>query len=190
MLLLILAYLGGVLTIPSPGILRVLPFVFARTDRPFARNGQPMPAGKALTFAAMKRVLGAGELARCILGVLALARVAAIALGLDTHLLTRMSLESAGVIEQKLIDAVHLVGPVQAAARAVGALPYVRSWAGNFKDHGLVVIGVHAPEFAFEKDPQNVTQAVKGLGVDYIVRDTDHSTGAALTSPLPEASGR
>jgi cytochrome c biogenesis protein CcdA len=51
MTLLILAYLGGALTIVSPCILPVLPFVFARADRPFLRSGLPMLAGMALTFA-------------------------------------------------------------------------------------------------------------------------------------------
>jgi cytochrome c biogenesis protein CcdA len=51
MTLLVLAYLGGVLTIISPCILPVLPFVFARADRPFVQNGLPMLAGMALTFA-------------------------------------------------------------------------------------------------------------------------------------------
>ena len=48
MLVLILAYFGGVLTILSPCILPVLPFVFARADRPFKRNGLPMLVGMAL----------------------------------------------------------------------------------------------------------------------------------------------
>ena len=47
----VLAYLGGVLTIISPCILPVLPFVFARADRSFLRNGLPMLVGMALTFA-------------------------------------------------------------------------------------------------------------------------------------------
>ena len=49
------------------------------------------------------------------------------------------------------------------------ALPYIRAWAAKYKDHGLVVLGVHAPEFAFEKDPANVRKAVKDLGVTYPV---------------------
>src|ERR1700675_644586 len=53
MILLLLAYLGGVLTIVSPCILPVLPFVFARADRPFVRSGLPMLVGMALTFAAV-----------------------------------------------------------------------------------------------------------------------------------------
>jgi cytochrome c biogenesis protein CcdA len=50
MLLFVLAYLGGVLTILSPCILPVLPFVFARSDKPFVRSGLPMLAGMAITF--------------------------------------------------------------------------------------------------------------------------------------------
>ena len=50
MLLYILAYLGGVLTILSPCILPVLPFVFARADRPFVTNGLPMLVGMAVMF--------------------------------------------------------------------------------------------------------------------------------------------
>src|SRR5204863_9027338 len=50
MLLFLLAYLGGVLTILSPCILPVLPFVFARGDQPFLRNGLPLLAGMAITF--------------------------------------------------------------------------------------------------------------------------------------------
>src|SRR5262252_2531754 len=51
MVLFVLAYLGGLLTIVSPCILPVLPFVFARADRPFVRSGLPMLVGMALTFA-------------------------------------------------------------------------------------------------------------------------------------------
>jgi cytochrome c biogenesis protein CcdA len=50
MLLLFLAYLGGILTILSPCILPVLPFVFARSDQPFRRSGLPLLAGMAVTF--------------------------------------------------------------------------------------------------------------------------------------------
>ena len=354
MLVLILAYLGGVLTILSPCILPVLPFVFARSDRPFMRNGLPMLLGMAITFAVvatlaalgggwavhanqygrwvamavlallgltllsthlaewitrpfvalgnrlsqrsagdgdsvwgaaglgvatgllwapcagpilgllltgaalngasvqttlllltyaagaatslglalliggkvfalMKRSLGVGEWVRRALGVLVLCGVAAIALGLDTGLLTRVSLASTSGIEQKLIDAVRpapapqpelkageplpvegafpsLAGATQwlnspplsaeslrgkvvlvdfwtySCINCIRALPYVRGWADKYKDHGLVVIGVHAPEFAFEKNPANVAKAVKDLGVDYpVALDNDYA---------------
>jgi thiol-disulfide isomerase/thioredoxin len=49
------------------------------------------------------------------------------------------------------------------------ALPYVQAWAEKYKDKGLVVIGVHAPEFAFEKDIGNVRKAVKDLKLGYPV---------------------
>ncbi|QHE93532.1 redoxin domain-containing protein [Pandoraea fibrosis] len=48
-------------------------------------------------------------------------------------------------------------------------LPYVKAWAEKYRDQGLVVIGVHAPEFAFERDIGNVKKAVHDLGVDYPV---------------------
>ncbi len=49
------------------------------------------------------------------------------------------------------------------------ALPYVKAWAAKYKDQGLVVIGVHTPEFAFERDLGNVRKAVKNLGITYPV---------------------
>jgi thiol-disulfide isomerase/thioredoxin len=48
-------------------------------------------------------------------------------------------------------------------------LPYVRAWAEKYRDQGLVVIGVHAPEFSFEKNINNVRWAVKEMRVDYPV---------------------
>src|ERR1700739_3626314 len=53
MILFVLAYLGGVLTIVSPCILPLLPFVYARADRPCLRTGLPMLVGMAATFAAV-----------------------------------------------------------------------------------------------------------------------------------------
>jgi thiol-disulfide isomerase/thioredoxin len=48
-------------------------------------------------------------------------------------------------------------------------LPYVRAWANKYRDQGLVVIGVHTPEFDFEKDPDNVRQAAKDMDIGYPV---------------------
>ena len=353
MILFLLAYIGGVLTILSPCILPVLPFVFARSDQPFVRSGLPLLVGMAVTFALvatlaavgggwavqanawgrdvaivllavfgltllfphlsdrltrplvalgsrlsesasdasrsgssitpsfllgiatgllwapcagpilglvltgaalsgasahtsllllayalgaatslgialliggrvfamMKKSLGASEWIRRVLGVLLLCGVAAIALGLDTGVLTKLSLASTSKVEQSLVDQVGL-GSEKVPAAAAGlrldalpvegqmpsldgavewinsppltaealkgkvvlvdfwtyscinclrALPYVRAWADKYKDQGLVVIGVHAPEFAFEKEIPNVRQAVKDLHVDYPV---------------------
>jgi thiol-disulfide isomerase/thioredoxin len=46
-------------------------------------------------------------------------------------------------------------------------LAYVRAWAEKYKDHGLVVIGVHTPEFAFERNDDNVRRAAQNMRVDY-----------------------
>jgi thiol-disulfide isomerase/thioredoxin len=48
-------------------------------------------------------------------------------------------------------------------------LPYVRAWAQKYQDHGLVVIGVHTPEFSFEHNVDNVRRAAKAMHVDYPV---------------------
>jgi thiol-disulfide isomerase/thioredoxin len=48
-------------------------------------------------------------------------------------------------------------------------LPYVKAWAAKYKDAGLVVIGVHTPEFSFEKEPENVQDALRDLNVVYPV---------------------
>src|SRR5271170_7603307 len=54
-------------------------------------------------------------------------------------------------------------------------LPYVSAWAQKYKDQGLVVIGVHAPEFAFEKNIDNIRWAVKDMRIDYpIAVDSEH----------------
>ena len=60
MLLFLLAYVGGVLTILSPCILPVLPFVFARADQPFLRRGLPMLLGMAATFAVIATLAAVG----------------------------------------------------------------------------------------------------------------------------------
>ena len=362
MILFVIAYLGGVLTILSPCILPVLPFVFARGDQPFLRSGLPLLLGMVLTFAgvaslaavgggwaveanqygrlvaivlmglfgitllfpslaerltrplvgwgerlsasaspaggsggsflaslllgvatgllwapcagpilgllltgaalggasartsllllayaagaatslaaalliggrvfqAMKKSLGAGEWIRRGIGVALLCGVAAIALGLDTGVLARLSLSSTASLEQSLVDRVRpppaatttttataaattaadtlpvedlhptLDGAVQwlnsepltfeqlrgkvvlvdfwtySCINCLRSLPYVRAWAEKYKDKGLVVIGVHAPEFAFEKDIDNVRKAVADLKLDYpIAIDND-----------------
>ena len=50
-------------------------------------------------------------------------------------------------------------------------LPYVRAWSEKYRDQGLVVIGVHTPEFAFEKDIENVRRALKGMQGRFSDRD-------------------
>src|SRR5579872_4312631 len=60
MILFALAFLGGILTIISPCILPVLPFVFAKADQPFRKSGLPLLAGMAVTFAAFAAVATVG----------------------------------------------------------------------------------------------------------------------------------
>lgn len=178
-------------------------------------------------FNTMKQSLGAGEWIRRGLGVAVLAAVVAIAFGLDTGLLTKLSLSQTASIEQTLLDRTKppqsipqtaapissplattemssmnlpilgvmppLDGAVQwlnsapltstqlrgkvvlidfwtySCINCLRSLPYVNAWAQKYKDQGLVVIGVHAPEFAFERNISNVQKAVHDLGVSYPV---------------------
>ena len=61
--------------------------------------------------------------------------------------------------------------------------PYVRAWAEKYKDQGLVVIGVHSPEFAFEKDVDNIRWAAKELRVDFpIAIDSDFAIWRAFNN--------
>jgi cytochrome c biogenesis protein CcdA/thiol-disulfide isomerase/thioredoxin len=180
-------------------------------------------------FAALKKSLGAGEWIRRGLGAAVLAGAVAIALGLDTGLLTRLSASGTERFEQALLDmggaapagenAMAMEGDAMMSGDASGeapqlapsleggvtwlnsppltmeqlrgkvvlidfwtyscinclrALPYVEAWAEKYRDRGLVVIGVHAPEFAFERDLGNVRRAVRDLGVTYpVVLDND-----------------
>lgn len=62
-------------------------------------------------------------------------------------------------------------------------LPYVRAWAAKYKDHGLVVIGVHTPEFSFEKDVENVRRAAKEMRVEYpIAIDSDYAVWGSFSN--------
>jgi cytochrome c biogenesis protein CcdA/thiol-disulfide isomerase/thioredoxin len=362
-LLLVLAYLGGILTILSPCILPVLPFVFARSDQPFHRSGLPLLAGMTATFAlvaslavvggawavranqygriaalilfalfgltllfsslaerltrplvrlgdrlygsaeaggdvgrsfvlgiatgllwtpcagpilgliltgaalsgasartailllvyaagaatsltvallaggrvfkAMKRSLGAEVWIRRILGMAVLAGVAAVAFGLDRGILTRLSLAGTSNLEQRLValagQSTAPVAPIQSddkpammmsaggdsadvpqtlpdlsgatewinsqpltaeslrgkvvvidfwtysCINCLRSLPTINAWYSKYKDSGLVIIGVHTPEFPFEKDEANVRKAVRELGIEYpVAMDNDY----------------
>jgi thiol-disulfide isomerase/thioredoxin len=60
-------------------------------------------------------------------------------------------------------------------------LPYVRAWAVKYGGQGLVVIGVHTPEFPFEKDVDNVRRALKEMGVVYpVALDSDYAVWRAF----------
>jgi cytochrome c biogenesis protein CcdA/thiol-disulfide isomerase/thioredoxin len=164
-------------------------------------------------FNLMKRGLGAEEWLRRGLGVAVLAGVVAIALGWDTRFLSQFTFLNTADTEQKLIEqlanptAPHQSGNVSVKTSAMpplaGAtrwfnsppltreslrgkvvlvdfwtyscinclrtLPYLKAWNEKYRDQGLVIIGVHAPEFAFEKDQNNVEQAIRDLGITYPV---------------------
>jgi cytochrome c biogenesis protein CcdA len=60
LILFLVSYLGGALTILSPCILPVLPFVFARSDQPFLKSGLPMLLGMAITFAGVATLAAVG----------------------------------------------------------------------------------------------------------------------------------
>lgn len=175
-------------------------------------------------FVAMKRSIRVGEWFRRSLGALVLLAVAAIALGLDTGLLTRLSLAGTSTVEQRLLDSLRpddrseqtstlgdgplgFEGELPPLSGATGwlnspplsreslrgkvvlidfwtyscinclrTLPYVRAWEAKYREAGLVVIGVHAPEFAFEKDFGNVAKAVRDLGIAYpVALDNNHA---------------
>jgi thiol-disulfide isomerase/thioredoxin len=77
------------------------------------------------------------------------------------------------------------------------ALPYTKSWAAKYRDAGLVVIGVHTPEFSFEKEPANVDRAVHDLKLAYpVVMDSDYAIWRAFDNDywpafyLVDGSGR
>jgi thiol-disulfide isomerase/thioredoxin len=76
-------------------------------------------------------------------------------------------------------------------------LPYVRAWAEKYREHGVVTIGVHTPEFSFEHDLQNVRRAAKDMKVSYpIAIDNDYAIWDAFDNHywpalyLVDAQGR
>ncbi|MGV3579002.1 cytochrome c biogenesis protein DipZ [Brevundimonas sp.] len=182
-------------------------------------------------FQTMKKSLGVGEWVRKGLGVLVLIGVAAIALGLDTGLLTRISSTSTGAIEQSLLARAGMASPAASnrevdvenlpdfgpapgfegggtwinsdpltieslrgkvvvvdfwtysCINCVRTFPYVRGWVEKYRDAGLVVVGVHTPEFAFEKSEANVRDAVRRFGLPYpVVMDNDFAIWRAYSN--------
>lgn len=65
----------------------------------------------------------------------------------------------------------------------IRTLPYVTKWYDTYRDNGLVVIGVHTPEFAFEKDTQNVARAISQFKIHYpVAQDNDYGTWRAFNN--------
>lgn len=183
-------------------------------------------------FAAMKRSLGIGNWVRRLLGVAVLAGVAVVALGLDTAYLARLSSAQTNSVESRLARSLGIEAsagssdvsvtngrldlPVEgrmpsldgitqwinsdpltreqlrgkvvlidfwtySCINCIRSIPYVRAWDARYRDDGLVVIGVHAPEFAFERNPENVRQAVRDLGIRYpVALDNDYAVWRAF----------
>lgn len=62
----------------------------------------------------------------------------------------------------------------------IRTLPYLKAWHERYSDQGLVIVGLHAPEFEFEKDPANVEMAVRQNGIQYpVLLDNDWQTWRA-----------
>ncbi len=122
---------------------------------------------------------------RRALGVAGTMAAVGIGLGWDKNVLSKSSLDegrppdlsgavawlnSAPLSSQSLRGKVVLVDIwTYSCINSLRELPYVKSWAAKYKDAGLVVIGVHSPEFTFEKDRANVERAVADLKVTYPV---------------------
>jgi cytochrome c biogenesis protein CcdA/thiol-disulfide isomerase/thioredoxin len=65
----------------------------------------------------------------------------------------------------------------------IRTLPYIEAWYKKYKDQGLIVIGVHTPEFEFEKNPDNVAKSLKDFGITYpVVQDNNYDTWNAFSN--------
>jgi cytochrome c biogenesis protein CcdA/thiol-disulfide isomerase/thioredoxin len=65
----------------------------------------------------------------------------------------------------------------------IRTLPYVRAWDAEYRDDGLTIVGVHSPEFAFEKDASNVERAIADYGIRYpVVQDNELGTWTAFAN--------
>ena len=63
----------------------------------------------------------------------------------------------------------------------IRTLPFITSWDEKYSDQGLLIIGIHSPEFEFEKNPQNVKAAIEKYGISYpVVMDNDMKTWKAF----------
>ncbi len=157
----------------------------------------------------LKHGLGGEEWLRRGLGVIVVTCVVAISLGWDVRFLSKFSFLSTAGIEQKLLDQ-YVPAPVAARAadqqmapslrgathwlnaapldnemlrgkvvlvdfwtysciNCLRTLPYLKAWDEKYRALGLVIVGVHAPEFGFEFDLKNVEKAVRELGIRYPV---------------------
>jgi thiol-disulfide isomerase/thioredoxin len=96
---------------------------------------------------------------------------------------TAPALDAKGWVNSRPLTPAALKGKVvlydfwtYSCVNCVRTIPYIRSWYDRYKNDGLVIVGVHSPEFDFEKNHANVHRAVKKLGVDYPVALDDDMT--------------
>ena len=65
----------------------------------------------------------------------------------------------------------------------IRTIPYLRAWYSAYRDKGLVIVGVHTPEFEFEKKPANLARAIRELGVTWpVVQDNDYAEWTAYAN--------
>ena len=65
----------------------------------------------------------------------------------------------------------------------IRTIPYLNDWYDRYSDQGFVIVGVHSPEFDFEKNLENVQDAVKEFGIKYpVVLDSEHKTWDAYSN--------
>lgn len=166
-----------------------------------------LASGRVIAW--MKRSFGVEEWVRRVLGVAVVVGIVVIALGWDTKFLAQLTAVNTTGTEQRLIEnlaqssaektsaatrkAPSLSGATQwfnspalgdddlrgkvvlvdfwtySCINCLRTLPYLKAWDEKYRAQGLVIVGVHAPEFAFEKDAGNVERAVRELGVKYPV---------------------
>lgn len=65
----------------------------------------------------------------------------------------------------------------------IRTLPYLKTWHAKYRDKGFVIIGVHTPEFEFEKNPENVKKAIKDFDIEYpVMQDNNYATWNAYAN--------
>ena len=89
---------------------------------------------------------------------------------------------SAEKLEKEMEDKVILYDIwTYSCINCIRTLPYITAWNDKYADHGLLIIGIHSPEFEFEKDPLNVKMAIDKHGITYpVVMDNNMETWKAF----------
>ena len=85
-------------------------------------------------------------------------------------------------LEEKMKDKVILYDIwTYSCINCIRTLPFITSWDEKYSDSGLLIIGIHSPEFEFEKDPKNVKMAIEKYNISYpVVMDNNMETWKAF----------